>query len=149
MSTIQAVLAQPSTCAEHASALSGLHITADLSGCAPDHPWMTQPHALRTACLAQVAQAGLSAVGDLFHAFSPVAPGQPAGITGMVLLAASHLAVHTWPESGHVTLDVFVCNLLSDNRARAQALVDALVRGFEPAAANRQAVSRGLPQASR
>ncbi len=129
--------------------MSGLHITADLSGCAADHPWMTQPDALRAACLAQVAHSGLSAVGDLFHAFQPAMPGQPGGITGMVLLAESHLAVHTWPETGHVTLDVFVCNVLSDNRDRAQALVDTLVRGFEPAAVNRQAVSRGLPQASR
>ena len=66
-----------------------------------------------------------------------------------MLLAESHLAVHTWPETGHVTLDVFVCNLLGDNRGRAQTLVDALVRGFEPGAVNRQAMSRGLPQASR
>jgi S-adenosylmethionine decarboxylase proenzyme len=129
--------------------MSGLHVTADLSGCAAEHPWMTQPGALRAACLAQVAQAGLCAVGDLFHAFEPAMPGQPAGITGVVLLAESHLAVHTWPETGHVTLDVFVCNLLGDNRDRAQTLVDALVRGFEPSAVNRQAMSRGLPQASR
>jgi S-adenosylmethionine decarboxylase proenzyme len=140
---------QPSTSIHAHAGLTGLHITADLSGCSAQHPWMTQPEALRAACMAQVAQAGLSAVGDLFHAFAPALPGQPAGITGMVLLAESHLAVHTWPETGHVTLDVFVCNLLSDNRERAQDLVDALVEGFEPAAVNRQAMSRGLPQAIR
>lgn len=140
---------QPCTSIDAHEGLTGLHITADLSGCSAQQPWMTQPAALREACLAQVSQAGLNAVGDLFHAFAPALPGQPAGITGMVLLAESHLAVHTWPETGHVTLDVFVCNLLSDNRERAQALMDALVRGFEPAVVNRQAVSRGLPQAIR
>ena len=128
--------------------MAGLHITADLSGCAPDNPWMTQWGTLRAACLEAVGQAGLTAVGELFHAFSPMRPGQLAGVTGMVLLAESHLAVHTWPESGHVTLDVFVCNALSDHRDQARTLVDALVRGFQPLTVNRQAMERGMPQAS-
>lgn len=131
------------------SGIAGLHITADLNGCSPENPWMTQWGTLRAACLEEVRQAGLTAVGELFHAFSPARPGQLAGITGMVLLAESHLAVHTWPESGHVTLDVFVCNALSDHREQARALVDALVRGFQPLTVNRQAVERGMPQAAR
>lgn len=140
---------QPPASDAQAGGIAGLHITADLSGCSPDNPWMTQWGTLRAACLEEVRQAGLSAVGELFHAFSPAKPGQLAGITGMVLLAESHVAVHTWPESGHVTLDVFVCNALSDHREQARALVDALVRGFQPLTVNRQAVERGLPQASR
>ncbi|KAF5290707.1 hypothetical protein FQR65_LT20606 [Abscondita terminalis] len=36
--------------------------------------------------------------------------GQPGGVTGTVLLAESHLAIHTWPETGCVTVDVYVCN---------------------------------------
>ena len=63
--------------------------------------------------------AGLAPVGELFHRFPP-APGsdEPAGITGVVLLAESHLAVHTWPELGAVTLDVYVCNFGADNSAK-------------------------------
>jgi S-adenosylmethionine decarboxylase proenzyme len=127
----------------------GSHLTADLAGCAADHPWMRHGEALREACLHAVAEAGLHAVGDCFHAFTP-APGQSvAGVTGVVLLAESHLAVHTWPELGVVTLDVFVCNLLGDNAARAQQVLDTLVAGFAPTRQSRQAIRRAMPEDDR
>jgi len=128
---------------------AGTHLTADLAGCNAKHPWMTQTDALRAACLHAVAQSGLQAVGDRFHAFAPASPGQPAGVTGVVLLAESHLAVHTWPEHGVVTLDVFVCHMRTDNAERAHALRDALVRGFEPAHQSLHAIRRGIPVADK
>ena len=125
----------------------GTHLTADLAGCAASHPWMCQPEALRAACLQAVARVGLQAVGEHFHGFEPAQGHQTAGVTGVVLLAESHLAVHTWPELGVVTLDVFVCNLLSDNAERAQTLLDQLVTGFEPQQQARQAIRRAIPDA--
>jgi len=126
----------------------GLHLTADLRGCNPAQPLMTGLEALRTFCLHAVQAAGLQAVGDLFHAFPPPAAGPGAalpsgGVTGMVLLAESHVAVHTWPELGTVTLDVYVCNLHGDNSARAGALLAALEAGFDAARTERQQVQRG------
>lgn len=129
------------------AALAGHHLTADLSGCEAAHPWMQNAEALRETCLAHVTAVGLTAVADRFHAFPPRQPGEPAGVTGVVLLAESHLAVHTWPEQGVVTLDVFVCNLLGDNRERAQALLEALIEGFQPRGVSRQAVRREIPEA--
>lgn len=126
----------------------GLHLTADLRGCASDHPWMTCADALRQACLQAVTRCGLHPVGECFHRFPSPAQGGPGGVTGMVLLAESHLAVHTWPESGLVTLDVFVCNLGQDNRHKAWALREALLTGFAPAQASLQALDRGLPAAA-
>lgn len=126
----------------------GTHLTADLAGCAANHPWMCQPEALRAACLQAVAQVGLQAVGERFHGFEPAQGHQTAGVTGVVLLAESHLAVHTWPELGVVTLDVFVCNLLSDNAERARWLLDQLVAGFEPQQQARQAIRRAIPDAA-
>jgi S-adenosylmethionine/arginine decarboxylase-like enzyme len=108
---------------------------------------MTAPAALRSTCLAAVAAAGLTTVGELFHRFVPAARSDcstaPSGITGVVLLAESHLAVHTWPELGAATLDVYVCNLGSDNSARAEALLAALVVAFAPASVERHALQRG------
>jgi S-adenosylmethionine decarboxylase len=106
---------------------TGHHYMADLQGCRPELPFMTEPQALRELCLQAVCAAGLTPVGELFHAFAA-----PGGVTGMVLLAESHLAVHTWPERGVVTLDVFVCNLVRDNAAAARALLDDLVSAFQP-----------------
>ena len=106
---------------------------------------MTDIESLRHACLLAVQDAGLTPVGELFHRFAP-APGHegtPAGITGVVLLAESHLAVHTWPELGAATLDVYVCNLGADNSARAEALLATLVATFAPTSVERHALERG------
>ena len=54
----------------------------------------------------------MTVVGDSFHQF------EPQGVTGTVLLAESHLAIHTWPEQGFVTIDVYVCNLQPTIRPR-------------------------------
>ena len=107
--------------------MQGIHLTADLQGCDPALLLMSDPAALRTRCLQAVLHAGLQAVGELFHRFPP-----PGGITGVVLLAESHLAVHTWPELGAVTLDVYVCNFGRDNSGKAQSLVEVLSAAFGP-----------------
>jgi len=124
----------------------GLHLTADLRGCAAGRPLMTGTEALRAACLDAVRRAGLTPVGELFHRFAPAphaGDAALAGITGVVLLAESHLAVHTWPEIEAATLDVYVCNLGADNSARAEALLAALLDAFRPASIERHAIERG------
>jgi S-adenosylmethionine decarboxylase len=64
-------------------------------------------------------------------------------VTAAVLLAESHLCVHTWPEQNAVTLDVYVCNFGADHSAKAQALMDALLALFDPADVQRHALQRG------
>ena len=129
--------------------MQGLHLTADASGCDANTPAMREPAALRALCLAAVAQAGLTAVGELFHHFAPNVSDDPhakpggGGITGVVLLAESHLAVHTWPELQAVTLDVYVCNLDTDNSGRAETLLRTLERAFAPVRSEHHRVQRG------
>jgi S-adenosylmethionine decarboxylase len=122
--------------------MQGLHLTADLRGCPSAGAAMTEPVALRSLCLQAVAEAGLQAVGELFHRFPP-----PGGVTGVVLLAESHLAVHTWPELCAVTLDVYVCNLGADNSAKAQALMASLQAAFAPAQVEQHRLPRGAAAA--
>ena len=123
--------------------MQGLHLTADLRGCDPQQPLMTDPAALREACTQAVGAAGLGAVAELFHRFTPAVEGEASGITGVVLLAESHLAVHTWPELGGVTLDVYVCNYGADNSEKARRLMEILVAAFAAAEALHQALRRG------
>ena len=123
--------------------MRGLHLTADLRGCAATNAVMTAPVALGTACLAAVAAAGLTPVGELFHRFATTDGAASAGITGVVLLAESHVAVHTWPELGAATLDVYVCNLGADNSRRAEALLATLIDAFAPTSVERHALERG------
>ncbi|HMW24637.1 MAG TPA: adenosylmethionine decarboxylase [Burkholderiaceae bacterium] len=125
--------------------MHGLHLSAELHGCpeAPDgRPLLTDAAALQALCERTIAAAGLTVVGELFHRFTP-APGQTqTGVTGLLLLAESHLALHTWPELGVVTLDVYVCNRDRDCGPAAQAVMDALIAAFQPARVERRAWAR-------
>jgi spermidine synthase len=60
-----------------------------------------------------------------------------------VILAESHLAIHTWPEMGAVTIDVYVCNFTTDNTAKAKAVFRTLERRLKPKRAHFQAIQRG------
>ncbi|MEO8299459.1 MAG: adenosylmethionine decarboxylase [Burkholderiales bacterium] len=123
--------------------MQGSHLVAELYGCPADTPAMTDPAALRRLCVESVQASGLHAVAELFHRFEPTPAAGPAGITGVVLLAESHLAVHTWPEHGTVTLDVYVCNRDADCRDAAEALMTRLIGHFAPRDIRRQAWARG------
>ncbi|HEY8877524.1 MAG TPA: adenosylmethionine decarboxylase [Roseateles sp.] len=120
--------------------MNGLHLTADLCGIDPALPVMRDAVALTALCRSAVVEAGLTGVAELFHRFAP--EDEQSGVTGVVLLAESHLAVHTWPELGGVTLDVYVCNYGADNSAKAEALLDALLTAFAPRDATVQRLSR-------
>lgn len=124
--------------------MQGTHLTADLFKCACPVNLLIDRGALQAACIRLVKQAELTVVGDDFHQFSDVA-GDASGVTGLVLLAESHLAVHTWPELNAVTLDVYVCNFREDNTAKARALTDSLVELFAPEQSNRNSLQRGFP----
>jgi S-adenosylmethionine decarboxylase proenzyme len=117
--------------------MRGLHIIAELHGCACDASLLHEVAPLRALCLAACADAGLSVVAEAFHGFAG------AGATGAVVLAESHLAVHTWPELDAVTLDIYVCNFSQDNRAAAEAAYAALHAAFRPRTATRRDLVRG------
>lgn len=117
--------------------MKGLHILAELHGCEAGAAPLRDVAALRAACLDACRTAGLSIVAEAFHGFAA------AGATGAVVLAESHVAVHTWPELEAVTLDIYVCNYSQDNRAAAEAAFDALRAAFRPARVVRRDVNRG------
>lgn len=117
--------------------IDGLHLMGNLYGCGGKDSLLREADALRDYCVSLVEEAGLIAVGERFHQFDA-----SAGVTGMVILAESHLAIHTWPEKRFVTLDVFVCNMHCDNRAKAHRLFDMLVAAFEPEEKRYYAVER-------
>jgi S-adenosylmethionine decarboxylase len=122
--------------------MQGLHLTADLTRCQCESAWLTEATRLLARCTEEVLHAGLQPVNQLAHSFPATEQG-PGGVTATVLLAESHLCVHTWPEQKGVTVDVYVCNFGADHSAKAHALMDALVALFAPQQALRQALQRG------
>lgn len=117
------------------STLSGLHLIGDLYQCDPTH--LSESIWFRKHCTQLCKNAGLTVLGDFFHQFGD------AGFTGTVVLAESHIAVHTWPETSTVALDVFVCNHSRDNCDKAQQLFEDLLKLLKPKEVIRQAVQRG------
>ena len=129
--------------------MQGLHLTADLYGCQCEASLLIEANRLATLCRQSVADAGLTLVDEKYYTF-PDYEGQPGGVTGAVLLAESHLAVHTWPERGCVTLDVYVCNFSTDNSPKAERLFNSLILAFAPREQNTNRILRGSkdPQSS-
>jgi len=118
--------------------MEGLHLTADCFDCACAPALLTDEFQIRALLAKTIAASGLTIVGEHYHPFRDE-QGNDAGVTAAVLLAESHVALHTWPEKQAVTLDVYVCNLGEDNSARAEALLNALLDAFQP---TRQAIRR-------
>lgn len=85
------------------------------------------------ATMRQAADAaGATILAAHFHPF------EGGGITGVLLLAESHITVHTWPEHGYAALDLFMCG-----GANVSAAADALDKGLAPERSTRQIIPRG------
>ncbi len=122
--------------------MQGLHLTADLYRCSCDDNLLVVADRLADLCRTLVEHAGLNIVDEKFFTF-PDYEGGPGGVTGAVLLAESHLALHTWPERRGVTLDVYVCNFTTDNSMKAERLLDNLIIEFAPGSQNTNRILRG------
>jgi len=79
----------------------GKHWLIELHGC--DRVRISVPGGVREAMLAAARACRATVVAEVFHQFSPY------GVSGVVVIAESHLAIHTWPEHGFVAVDLFTC----------------------------------------
>jgi spermidine synthase len=122
--------------------MQGLHLTADLYHCDCDPALLIDADQLADLCRRVTEEAGLTLVGEKWHTF-PDYQGEPGGVTGTLLLAESHLAIHTWPERRGVTLDVYVCNFEDDNSGKAEQLMTSLEQAFKAGQSQRQRLLRG------
>jgi S-adenosylmethionine decarboxylase len=110
----------------------GTEWVVDAFGCAPDR--LRDPGAAAALLDGIVAALDLHVVGaPQVHAF-----GGAGGVTALYLLAESHLALHTFPETGVATLNLYCCRprpgldwagLLTDSLAAARVTVRELARG--------------------
>jgi spermidine synthase len=122
--------------------MQGLHLTGDLFECGCTAATLTDLETLSTLCRNATLDAKLTIVDEKWHVF-PDWNGQPGGITGTILLAESHMAIHTWPERRGVTLDVYVCNFTEDNTPKAEQLFDTLTVAFRPQSQVVNRITRG------
>lgn len=112
----------------------GLHVLLDLEGC-PEN-LLSDATRIRASLRKAAKLAGATIVGEAFHAFNP------PGVSGVLLIAESHLSVHTWPSLGKATLDIYTCGETFD----AVAASDLLTEFFEAERQLRTEIPRGISQ---
>lgn len=104
-----------------ASAAVGEHLLLDLYGVAP--ALLRDAAALETALRDAADVLGATILHAHLHRFDSLRTGLPAGeqggVTGVLLLAESHLSIHTWPEHGFAAVDAFMCGTGTTHAARA------------------------------
>ena len=96
----------------------GLHVLMEFHDCSSsvlnDLPFLES--GMNKAAIASKA----TVVKSVFHQFSP------QGVTGVVVVAESHLAIHTWPENNYAAVDFFTCNIQMDYHIAYELLAEIL-----------------------
>jgi len=96
----------------------GKHILAEYFEC--ECTYLDSEPTIRELMLEAASISGSTIVGDIFHHFSP------HGVTGVVVIAESHLAIHTWPEFRYASVDIFTCGSHLDPWAGFEYLKESL-----------------------
>jgi len=111
----------------------GLHILAGFSASVSSLSGM---EACRQFFDDTTAKLGLVKVGDVYHRF-------PNGaFTAVVCLTESHVSIHTWPEHGLATFDVFLSNFNNDNTEKVKQFYAATLLHFGATEISKQEVKR-------
>ncbi len=109
---------------------AGTHLLIDLWGATNLDAPETIDAALREAAIA----AGATILHSHFHHFAP-----NGGVSGVVVLAESHISIHTWPERDFAAIDIFMCG-----RCNPYDSLPILKAAFKPASVNLGEQRRGL-----
>ncbi len=96
----------------------GKHLLLELKDC--DREVLNDLGFLKSILPAAARAAGATILGESFHQF------KPHGVSGVVILAESHLFIHTWPECGYAAVDIFTCGDTVKPEKAAQILIREL-----------------------
>jgi S-adenosylmethionine decarboxylase len=96
----------------------GRHVLAEFWGCVE----VDRPEHVEQALIVAAKVAGATVLQVNIHHF-----GEGMGVTGVVMLAESHMSIHSWPEFGYAAIDVFVCG-----KADPYLAISSLEQSFKP-----------------
>ena len=116
----------------------GRHLLAEFYNC--ESGVLNDPEHIERLMNEAARLSGATVVQSVFHVFSP------HGVSGVVVVEESHLAVHTWPEYGYAAVDYFSCGDVDCDAAvrYLSSHLPALPRGDERGAARRHRGARGV-----
>ncbi len=110
----------------------GTHLLLELKNCKKNT--LGDLYFVETALLDAAMEAKATVVEYKFHEFNPF------GISGMVIIAESHLSVHTWPEYDYAAIDIFTCG----NLIKPQEAAEFLINRFGSKEPQIMEIKRGL-----
>ncbi len=121
------------SCFQHAGHRpEGRHVLLDLSGC--DYQLLNSVDEVREILLNSAADGGATVISSHFHPF------KPQGLSGVVVIAESHITIHTWPEHGYASVDVFTCG----DGEIADAVASFIVSRFHASKVHKVTLLRGV-----
>ena len=109
---------------------AGMHLLIDLWGASR----LDSPELIDETLCAGALAAGATILHSHFHHFTP-----NGGVSGVVVLAESHISIHTWPERGFAAVDVFMCGCCDPHK-----VVPFLQAAFTPASIDVSDQRRGI-----
>jgi S-adenosylmethionine decarboxylase len=111
----------------------GRHLIAEYYDCRREI--LDDASSVRQAMLDAAHAIGATVLGENFHQFDP------QGVSGTVVIAESHLSIHTWPENGYVAVDIYTCGGLDPRLG-----FEYLGRALGAKSCRIQEILRGLPE---
>ncbi len=96
----------------------GKQLLLELKGC--DEGVLNDLGFLKGVLLKAANEAGATVLGESFHQFNP------HGVSGAVIIAESHIFIHTWPEHGYAAIDIFTCGDSVRPERAAEVLISKL-----------------------
>jgi len=96
----------------------GRHLLVELQDCNCEA--LNDLDFIRDAMVTAAVDCGAEVLGESFHRFSP------QGVSGVVVIAESHLSIHTWPEYGYAAVDIFTCGTDVQPEKAAEVMVEKL-----------------------
>ncbi len=111
----------------------GRHLIVEYSEC--DKRNLDDVRLLEEGMCEAVRRSGATIVRSVFHRYNP------QGVSGVVVIAESHISIHTWPEYGYAAVDFFTCGDSVDPYKAHEYLASVLSAG----SANIQELKRGIP----
>ncbi len=96
----------------------GTHLLVELREC--NTKFLNDVKKIEEVLVAAAKEAKATIIESRFHRFSPF------GISGVVVIAESHLTIHTWPEYGYAAVDIFTCGEVLQPSVAANYIIGKL-----------------------
>jgi len=114
----------------------GRHFLIEYHGCNPDT--LDNVDLVRDIMVFAANESGATILNIYLHKFSP------QGVSGVIVIAESHIAIHTWPEHGYAAVDIFTCGsnvdpwvaykIMKDKLGSSESSTKEITRGTLPKA---------------